>query len=62
MITEDEMFADITTAGDAGLRQCLRCGALVGGWSFQVGTGEHRHREWHAQMDALLAAAVPRVP
>jgi hypothetical protein len=62
VITDAIDFGDVTTAGDAPFRQCLRCGALIGGWSFEIGTGEDRHRVWHEQLDAVLLASLPPMP
>jgi hypothetical protein len=43
--------------GHDRIKQCLRCGALVGGWSFEIGYGEARHDEWHEQIDTAIAHA-----
>lgn len=49
-----DMFVKVGIGGDAGVRQCQRCGALVGGWSMEIGNGEWRHQEWHDTLDAAL--------
>lgn len=56
----DGMYTLATAGvGDAPPRQCLRCGALIGGWSPEIGTGEHHHTQWHDALDAALRRAVP---
>lgn len=55
----DGMYALATAGvGDAPLRQCLRCGALIGGWSLEIGTGEWHHNEWHDALDAAIRRTV----
>lgn len=54
----DSGFVKVGVGGDAGVRRCLRCGALVGGWSMEIGNGEWRHTEWHDGLDAALRRTV----
>lgn len=59
MSTDDgTMYTPVSIGGSAEARQCLRCGALVGGWSPEIGNGEWRHQEWHAALDVALGRVV----